>query len=69
MSKTSDKNNSFDVNLSKKRNMPLDYSKLTEEEFNAAMEEGIKCIKEGKVTPLEEVWDEMQRLYNLCLSA
>ncbi|MCL2322158.1 MAG: type II toxin-antitoxin system RelB/DinJ family antitoxin [Oscillospiraceae bacterium] len=55
----------FDVSLPQTQNMPLDYSKLTEEEFNAAMEEGFKCIEAGRVTPAEKVWEEMQRQYNL----
>ena len=52
----------FDVSLPQTQNMPLDYSLLTEEEFNDKMQKGIDCINEGRVISSKEVREKMQRL-------
>ena len=43
------------------RRLPLDVSKMTEEQFNAEIQKGYDDILAGRVTPAEEVWEEMQR--------
>ena len=43
------------------RRLPLDVSKMTEEQFNAEIQKGYDDILAGKGTPAEEVWEEMQR--------
>ena len=51
----------FDVTLPQR--MPLDYSSLTQEQFDAEIEKGFVSMREGRTTPAKEVREKMQRQY------
>jgi len=51
----------FDVKLTK--SLPLDYSTLTAEQFNAEIEKGMTSLKNGKITSAAQVRENMQRQY------
>ena len=42
--------------------IPLDYSTLTKEQFDAEIEKGIAAIKAGRVYSADEVEEEMKEL-------
>ena len=47
------------------QNMPLDYSALSEEQFNAEIEKGFNDLNAGKVVSSKQVRENMQRLYGV----
>ncbi len=53
----------FEVKLP--QNKPLCYQSMTKEEFDAQMENSIKCIEEGKVYSAEYIEEEMKRDFGL----
>lgn len=50
----------FDVKLP---TMPLDYSKMTKEEFDAAMEKGFADVKNGNVVSAEEAFAQLHQKF------
>jgi DNA-damage-inducible protein J len=52
----------FDVKLPRRK--PLNYSKLSTEQFDAQIEEGIADYTSGRITSSKQVREEMQRLYD-----
>ena len=53
----------FDVKLP--QNIPLDYSSLSDEQFNVEIENGIDSLNAGRVTSSKQVKEKIQRQYNL----
>ena len=53
----------FDVKLP--QSMPVDYSALTEEQFNAKIEKGFASLNAGKIVPSAQVRENMQRQQNV----
>lgn len=53
----------FDVKLP--QSMPVDYSALTEEQFNAEIEKGLASLNAGKIVPSAQVRENMQRQQNV----
>jgi len=53
----------FDVKLPQR--VPLDYSALSQEQFNVEIEKGIASLNAGKTVPAKQVRDNMQRQYNV----
>ena len=51
----------FDVTLPQR--MPLDYSALSREQFDAEIEKGFTSMREGRTTSAREVRENMQRQY------
>jgi DNA-damage-inducible protein J len=43
--------------------LPLDYSKLTEEEFHAEIDKGLESLKTGRVLSSAEVKENMRKQY------
>lgn len=46
-------------------NKPLDMSQLTKEQFDAEIQKGITDIENGRVYSVDEVEEEMHRLYGV----
>lgn len=46
-------------------NKPLDMSQMTKEQFDAEIQKGITDIENGKVYSVDEVEEEMHRLYGV----
>ena len=44
---------------------PLDYSKMTKEEFNAEIEKGLADIQNGNLIGADEAFNELQKKYNI----
>ena len=53
----------FDVKIPQK--LPLDYSALTQEQFNAEIERGISSLNANNVITASQVREKMQRKYDL----
>ena len=53
----------FDVKVPQKS--PLDYSALTEEQFDAEIDRGMESLGAGKVTPSADVRAKIQRQYSV----
>ena len=53
----------FDVKLPK--TMPLNYSVLSDEQFNAEIEKGINSMNANEVLSAEQVREKMQRQYKV----
>jgi len=53
----------FDVKLP--QNTPLNYSILSDEQFDAEIEKGIDSLNEGRVVSSAEVRERMKRQYNI----
>ena len=53
----------FDVCLPQKA--PLDYSTMSDEQFNTEIEKGFASLFDGNVASSEQVKDKMQRQYQL----
>jgi len=51
----------FDVKIPQR--MPLDYSVLSQKQFDVEMEKGIASLNAGKTIPAEQVREKMQRQY------
>ena len=51
----------FEVKLPQRK--PLDYSMLSQEQFDAEIEKGMASLRAGKVTPANQVREKMKRLY------
>ena len=52
----------FDVKLPQRS--PLDYSALSQEQFDAEIEKGIASLNTGRVVPAKQVREKMQRQFN-----
>lgn len=46
-------------------NRPLDMSQMSKEQFDAEIQKGITDIENGRVYSVEEVEEEMHRLYGI----
>lgn len=46
-------------------NKPLDMSQMTKEQFDAEIQKGIADIENGRVYSVDEVEEEMHRLYGI----
>ena len=46
-------------------NKPLDMSQMTREQFDAEIQKGIADIENGRVYSVDEVEEEMHRLYGI----
>ncbi len=46
-------------------NKPLDMSQMTKEQFDAEIQKGITDIENGRVYSVDEVEEEMRRLYGV----
>ena len=53
----------FEVKLPQRK--PLDYSSLTQEQFNAEIEKGIASLNKGKIVPSEQVRNTMQKQFGV----
>ena len=53
----------FDVTIP--RNAPLDYSTLSQEQFDAEIRKGIDDLNAGRVVSAKKVREEMQRQYGI----
>jgi len=53
----------FEVKLP--RNKLLDYSMLSQEQFNAEIEKGLASLSKGNVVPSKQVREKMQKQYKL----
>jgi len=53
----------FDLKLPSR--MPLDYSALSQEKFDAEMEKGMTSLNDGKIVPAKQIREKMQRQYKL----
>jgi len=52
----------FDVKLPREK--PLEYASLSDEEFNAEIEKGLKDLELGKVSSADQVAERMKQDYN-----
>ena len=53
----------FDVKLPQR--IPLDYSGLSQEQFDAEIEKGIVSLNAGKMTPAKQVREKIQGRYGV----
>ena len=53
----------FDVKIPQR--IPLDYSMLTQEQFDSEIEKGISSLNADNVTPAKQVREKMQRKYDV----
>ena len=53
----------FEVKLPQRK--PLDYSSLTQAQFNAEIEKGIVSLNKGNIVPSEQVRDTMRKRFGV----
>ena len=53
----------FDVKIPQR--IPLDYSALTQQQFDAEIEKGFSSLDANNVVPAKQVREKMQRKYNV----